>query len=460
MRGKKRDWLGVMLVILAGCGSDDDDDALSTGGAVGASGGNAAGGRAGGQTGGSSGGGTGGSSSAGDAGASLAGSASGGSSGAGGNGGAVSTGGGETTTGGTAGATGGATGGGGMGGAVPTSGAGGATGGTTGGGGTGGTSPAGGTGGTSPTGGTGGATGGGGTGGTVASGGTGGATGGAAGSGGSSETGGTGGTGAEDGYLLEGVNGRIEVVVYSDVSGWSPTALVGAQLYTGPLRLDAFAPYAAGLHEVSLAEGDCTLLAAATLACDPACDFEQYCGPGNVCVTTPLAADAGDITVAGSSGETTLVFGTTYSQGELAATSVAGAVTATAAGGTMPGFVLTTAGVTAPVFDLPDDGTLTLQDGSDYVITWDPVTTGTVQLLLNSGWHGAPPVATLICEVPASSGELVIPQAIVEAYPAAGGIGLFPHSSYLSLFDRARVTVDGGVVELVVGYRQGVTPIH
>jgi|GEM_PF-3115237 len=277
--------------------------------------------------------------------------------------------------------------------------------------------------------------------------------------------GGAGEAGADTngGYLLEGVTGRIEVMVLPDgiEPGWSATATVYAQTFDGALRLDAFAPYPAALHEVALAEGDCTLLVAALRACDPICDWDQYCGEGDTCRTTPVAVDAGALELAGETGAVTLTYADGfYSQGELPATDVTGAVTATAAGAALPAFSVTTAGVGAPDFDLPEDGSLTLVDGEDLVITWTPTEHGVVQLLLNSGWHGAPPEATLVCEVPASEGRLVVPQAIVEAYPPESGFGLFPHSSYVTLFDRARADVGGGVVELVVGWRQGVYVLH
>jgi len=286
--------------------------------------------------------------------------------------------------------------------------------------------------------------------------------GGATGDGGASGEGG--GPGVPDGgYRLEGVNGRVEVVVLPGIepSSWSDVASVTAQIFDGPLRLDAFAPYPAGLHEVAIAEGDCTLLVAAELACDPPCDWDRYCGAGGACVPTPQAANAGALVVAGERSAKTLTFADGfYSQAELPATDVTGPVAATAAGAAVAGFALETAGVGAPDFDLPEDGRLTLVDGEDYRITWTPAPRGVVQLLLNSGWHGAPPVATLVCEVAASAGRLVIPRAIVEAYPPESGFGLFPHSSYLTLFERDRATVEGGVVELVVGWRQGVYVLH
>ncbi len=82
-----------------------------------------------------------------------------------------------------------------------------------------------------------------------------------------------------------------------------------------------------------------------------------------------------------------------------------------------------------------------------------------VQLLLNHGWHGAPPEATLICEADESAGHIIIPQRIVEAWPPTW-FGLEPHGSYLSLLQRIRVDLDGEPVELLVAFRHGIYPRH
>lgn len=72
----------------------------------------------------------------------------------------------------------------------------------------------------------------------------------------------------------------------------------------------------------------------------------------------------------------------------------------------------------------------------------------TVEVALRTGWHGAPPPAMIWCVAPEAGGALVIPQHMVEMFPPAGGIGLFPHRSFARRVHRAVIETDLGPLEI------------
>jgi hypothetical protein len=272
----------------------------------------------------------------------------------------------------------------------------------------------------------------------------------------SSDTG-TGGESDTDEFNGLGIAGRVEVSLLNGTE--APEAR--AQFFDGLMRVEAFAPFPGDLQEVVLAEGDCTYYQAAGNACDPPCDTNEYCSPTG-CAAYPTAVSVGDISVVGEASSVTLQFDTygyttetltdeDFREGDI--------ISASAPGDTVGGFDLSETVPNEVTFDLGGDQ-LDLVDGQDAVITWQPMGTGTVQMILNLGWHGEPPTDTIVCEVPAAGGELVIPESLIEAFPPWGGVGLFQHSSWLSHINRAQVEGDDGTVELVVSYRQGFAFLH
>ncbi|HEY5960600.1 MAG TPA: hypothetical protein VIV60_28800, partial [Polyangiaceae bacterium] len=281
--------------------------------------------------------------------------------------------------------------------------------------------------------------------------------------GGALPTGGTSAAGATNNVdPASGINGRVVVTVASTTSG----AEARASFYDRPVRVDAFAPFPPTLHELVLQQGGCVLTKAALRACNPPCGTNQYCGLGDVCTPAAQPQSAGTITVTGPVSTVSLsATNSAYSPQSIPVANITpnDLISVSAAGGAVPAFSLSSLGVTTAAIGLPGNAsTFQLVDGQDKVLTWTPTSQGTVQLLLNSGWHGAPPAATLVCEAPASAGRLVVPRAIVELYPTeSGGAGLLSHTSTVSLLQRQRVNLGGNVLELlVIGYRGVIQPLH
>jgi hypothetical protein len=282
--------------------------------------------------------------------------------------------------------------------------------------------------------------------------------------GGALPTGGTGTAGGSNPGVdpSSGIHGRIVVTVASTTSG----AEARANFYDRPMRMDAFDPFPPALHELVLAQDGCVLTKAALRACSPPCGANQYCGLGDVCAPAAQVQSAGTISLQGPVGTVQLSpVNSSYAPQSISAANITPTdlLSVDASGGAVPAFSLSSLGVTTADIGLPGGTASTFQlvDGQDKIFTWTPTATGTVQLLLNSGWHGATPTATLICEAPAIAGRLVVPRVIVEAYPPETGGGLLTHTSTVSLLQRQRVTSGGYVIELlVVGYRGVIQPIH
>ncbi|MCU0662915.1 MAG: hypothetical protein MUC50_11395 [Myxococcota bacterium] len=258
--------------------------------------------------------------------------------------------------------------------------------------------------------------------------------------------------------------GQIEVVISGWGGVWDTAAQVRADFYDSPMRMEAFAPFPPGRHEIAFEEGGCILwLPAQGGQCSPPCDWDEYCGEESSCLTMPQRVSAGDITVGGT-GSSIVIHpsewgydGGNLATGDLGAEAT---VSAVAQGADLPAFDLETQGLAAPQFEIDESNALVLVDGQDNVIEFTAGDTGVVRLVLNKGWHGALPEATLMCEVSPQAGQLVIPAAAVEAFPVAGGPGLEQHLSFIELLHRDRASLAAGPVELVVAYRRYLYPSH
>lgn len=272
-----------------------------------------------------------------------------------------------------------------------------------------------------------------------------------------------GGDAGADGPETGGLAAEIRIV-RQGFAGSFDAPFASADVFDGPMRLAAFAPFQVDLHEVSLAEGDCALLVAAQRACNPPCGADQYCGAGDVCKPSPQRISAGPIELTGPAAHVTLSLGDFgYDAQEFPQADFAPDVLihAEAAGADFPAFSLEAAGVAPIDVDMPSDtNNVPLVDGKDNAITWQPDGGGTVEIVFNYGWHGAPPEATLLCAAPDEAGEIVIPRALVEAFPKTGGSGLEPHQSSITRVRRARAEISQGPVELVLAARRLVYPVH
>jgi hypothetical protein len=229
------------------------------------------------------------------------------------------------------------------------------------------------------------------------------------------------------------------------------------------MRMDAFAAYPPDLHEIKLQGSGCVLTSAATRACNPPCGSSQFCGTNDTCQPAAALASAGTLTVeaTGASAVTLTPTDSLYAQKPFPFSSMGSnaSITAKTTGSAVAAFELRASGVDASNIGLPKDGsTLAMPLGSPVEVTWNATPSGIVQLLLNAGWHGAPPTATLICEAPASAGHLTVPKAIADAYPATDAIGM-THTSMVRLLQRSKTTINAKTIEfMVVGYRGVIFP--
>ncbi len=158
--------------------------------------------------------------------------------------------------------------------------------------------------------------------------------------------------------------------------------------------------------------------------CDPACVPPQMCRHDNTCGPPPDAVSAGEIVVTGLRVGLTLrpldpylyyeaVWDPEPADGDLFAGG--DFLTATAAGGAVPAFTVSTTGVDALVTDLPCP--LTLVPGTDLEITWTPGGgDDRVVFSLQSGNHGIQ-FSSVVCTT-ADDGQLRVDASLIDAFAA------------------------------------------
>ncbi|PKN45727.1 MAG: hypothetical protein CVU59_08190 [Deltaproteobacteria bacterium HGW-Deltaproteobacteria-17] len=158
--------------------------------------------------------------------------------------------------------------------------------------------------------------------------------------------------------------------------------------------------------------------------CDPACLPPQMCRHDNTCGPPPSAVSAGEIVVTGLRVGLTLrpldpylyyeaVWNPEPADGDLFAGG--DVLTATAAGGTVPAFSVSTLGVDALVTDLPCP--LTLGQGVDLEVTWSPGGgDDRVVFSLQSGNHGNQ-FSSVVCTT-ADDGHLRVDASLLDAFAA------------------------------------------
>lgn len=207
-------------------------------------------------------------------------------------------------------------------------------------------------------------------------------------------------------------------------------------------------------------QGECSVwVHPAPGLCDPACST-GFCTAQGSCEPWPANRSAGTITVTGLAAPLTFVPSTWGYESQPAQPAdlfgTGAAITVSAPGDDAPGFTLTATGVAPLVADLTY---LTLEDGVDVEVTWEPAQSGRVQLMLLAGWHGAPWEAMLLCESD-DDGVLTIPGDLVTAMPPVGETGLFQHPSTFVRFDRAIAETAAGPIELFVGSQRDVAFSH
>lgn len=219
------------------------------------------------------------------------------------------------------------------------------------------------------------------------------------------------------------------------------------------------------LYERAGAVGACELWVAVNASCgETGCESGEVCDRTGTCAALPAGASVGDFRVTGTKES----FSATYeglglytvAPGSVPNLFDAGdpiTVTVDGAGAT-PGATLALRGVG----ELDDDfGSVDLVDGEDATITWAPARDGSkVELILQLGWHGSPPAATLLCGADDAAGAVVIDRRLVEGFPYFGGIGLFQVPSWIQRVHRAVLPSPAGPVAGFAGSRQAVGVTH
>ncbi|HNW81872.1 MAG TPA: hypothetical protein PKG52_03175 [bacterium] len=266
----------------------------------------------------------------------------------------------------------------------------------------------------------------------------------------------------------EPIHGRIILQSYPESD--KNSAMISANFYDKPMRLDAFSPFQPSLQKLALKKGDCSIfLADINAACNPQCGSDEFCNADSKCEKFSVSQSAGKITVSDTFTEKSMEYSPDdYFPGYYAVEFSAeglyseAMITAVAAGDTIPAFTMS---VKAPEFadiSLGSDSSVNLYDDKDTEITW--TSTGnageTVMLILNVGWHGAPPEATIICSAPDSAGKITIDKEISTLAPIVGGAGLFPHPSYLVKISKRSEIIDNKTIELWAGFYYNAYPVH
>jgi hypothetical protein len=179
-------------------------------------------------------------------------------------------------------------------------------------------------------------------------------------------------------------------------------------------------------QHVSAEEGDCVLYEWEPSFCDPACTT-GLCDDGE-CHAYPRYLSAGAIQVSIAGGDPIEVdpdapsfWGMEYRATLASPPGPGDEVSVCATGADTAGFAADLQAVGPLDGDLvPEDRVFPLADGGDRRLSWSGAEAGArVRLTLNADneAHGLPFRAILQCDAP-DTGELVVPQALIEAFPA------------------------------------------
>ena len=168
--------------------------------------------------------------------------------------------------------------------------------------------------------------------------------------------------------------------------------------------------------------GDCVLYEWQPSFCEEECT-DSICHDGE-CKPSPDYVSAGTLRVVAdgrlieASPDAPTFWGAIYRE-EIGAAPSEGAEVAFCAGGAAAGgFGAILEAVPPLTGALPEDGVVELSDGADLVVSWDGGSDARVRLTLNADnqGHGLPFRAILECDAE-DTGQLVVPQALVEAFP-------------------------------------------
>lgn len=227
-------------------------------------------------------------------------------------------------------------------------------------------------------------------------------------------------------------------------------------------------------HRLEQESGACRLWRYEVAGCS---DCEGLCNADGKCVPLPEQLSAGNVTIEGL-GEplvmrfddygyyvNTTVPNELFDQEDRVRLQAAG-------GGDVAKFALSADGVEPITIDLePGEGAkvpdmIRMENGADFVLRWSPIVRGTrvrLEIVTDNRGHGLPVDAMIECDAD-DTGELVVPRAMVEAFPdrqyynACAGTDCPPSTLTRYLSDRTEV--DGRAMELVVGAQQEFIVVH
>ncbi len=242
--------------------------------------------------------------------------------------------------------------------------------------------------------------------------------------------------------------GAIKILERTEPDGKVGQTSLEALLYDGPSM-----PFWGSHLESS---GDCAYYQNLIQPkCDPECEpWVEFCGLDKQCYPSPQRASAGTITFDGLAVPATLTPDNTawyhieWEQPEDLFTPDS-EILVSADGAEVPAFEVELSGVgdMAAAWG----GMYTLEDGKDNEFAWTPQGDGSImELAIVTGWHGAPPPAMIWCSAPDEAGKIVVPQKFVEAFPPAGGVGLFQHISWANRVKRKVVEGPFGLIQVAV----------
>ena len=242
------------------------------------------------------------------------------------------------------------------------------------------------------------------------------------------------------------------VQILEMVSSQGTTGGIGAEF------MDAERPSS---EKLVATEGPCRYYQAAPNGfCDPGCGSSDYCGPDNACHPWPQRVSAGKIAIDGLTMPMTLTPDPSawYALDGAAPSDLfapGAAIHVTAAGAAVPAFTADVHGVADMTLTTGD--TVALHAGQTTEVAWPVAKDGArVELVLQLGWHGAPPADIIWCDVDEADGHVTIPVAFADKFPKVPEIGLFQHPSMIRRVSRAFVNGPSGPIEVRVASERGV----
>ncbi|MBA3458418.1 MAG: hypothetical protein H0T46_00535 [Deltaproteobacteria bacterium] len=214
-------------------------------------------------------------------------------------------------------------------------------------------------------------------------------------------------------------------------------------------------------HRETMRAGGCVLRLHTPSSCTPACT-SGLCVDG-VCEAFPGIASGGRLTVTGLTTGVQIdpMDGFYYDPGALPEELFTDSATVTArlAGAAVPAMTLSARGVPKLVAAIqPDKLVLPYPASQDFVVRWTPASGDSrVRLTLNANnqGHGLPYLGIIECDAPDSAGQIAIPAAMLDAFPATEAAQICAGTdcppSVIRRYQRATHAFGENDIELVVG---------